>query len=93
MPHCVYVWELSELHQFLLSSLPVKANKLPLRLRSQKLALQYIAKVKSNPGNPAYSSVFQPNYTALFDAKKNIVPTLELRLGQALSKSGVNLNV
>jgi ribonuclease HI len=49
-------------------------------------------KLKSNPGNPAYSSVFQPNYTALFDAKPNIVPTLELRLHQALSEFGVNLN-
>jgi hypothetical protein len=59
-----------------LSSLHVEANKLPHRLRSQKLALQYIVKLKSNPGNPAYSSVFQPNYTALFDAKPNIVPPL-----------------
>jgi hypothetical protein len=56
------------------------------------LALQYIVKLKSNPGNPAYSSVFQPNYTALFDAKPNIAPTLGLRLRQALSESGVTLN-
>jgi hypothetical protein len=74
------------------SSLHVEANELPLRLRSQKLALHYIVKLKANPGNPAYSSVFQPNYTALFDAKPNIVPTLGLRLRQALSESGVNLN-
>jgi hypothetical protein len=73
------------------SSLNVEANKLPLWLRSQKLALQYIVKLKSNPGNPAYPSVFQPNYMALFDAKPNIIPTLGLRLGQALSESGVNL--
>jgi hypothetical protein len=74
------------------SSLHVEANELPLRLRSQKLALKYIVKLKSNPGNPAYSSVFQPNYTALFDAKPNIVATLGLRLRQALSECGVNLN-
>jgi hypothetical protein len=70
----------------------VEANELPLRLRSQKLALQYILKLKSNPGNPAYSSVLQPNYRAVFDAQPNIVPTLGLRLRQALSESGVNLN-
>jgi Reverse transcriptase (RNA-dependent DNA polymerase) len=74
------------------SSLHMEANELPLRLRSQKLALQYTVKLKSNPGNPAYSSVFQPNYTALFDAKPNIAPTLGLRLRQALSECGVNLN-
>jgi hypothetical protein len=74
------------------SSLHVEVNELPLRLRSQKLALQYIVKLKSNPGNPAYSSVFQPHYTTMFDAKPNIVPTLGLRLRQVLSECGVNLN-
>jgi hypothetical protein len=49
-------------------------------------------KLKSNPGNPAYSSVFQPNYTALFDAKPNIVPILGLRLRQARSECVLNLN-
>jgi hypothetical protein len=49
-------------------------------------------KWKSNPGKPAYSVVFQPYYPALFDAKPNIVPTLGLRLRQALSECGVNLN-
>jgi hypothetical protein len=74
------------------SSLHVEADELPLRWRSQKLALQYIVKLKSNRGNPAYSSVFQPNYTALFDAKPNIVPTVGLRLRQSLSECGVNLS-
>jgi hypothetical protein len=56
------------------SSLHVEANELPLQLMSQKLAHPYIVKLKSNPGNPAYSSVFQPNYTTLFDAKPNVIP-------------------
>jgi ABC-type enterochelin transport system substrate-binding protein len=70
----------------------VEADELSLRLRSQKLALQYIVKLKSNSGNPTYCSVFEPNYTALFDAKPNIVPTLGLRLRQALSEFCVNLS-
>ena len=74
------------------SGLHVEANELPLRLRSQKLAFQYIVKLKSNPDNPAYSSVFQRNYTALFYAKPTTVPTVGLRLRQALSESGINLN-
>jgi hypothetical protein len=76
----------------LVSSLHVEANKLPLWLRSQKLALQYIVKLKPNPGSSAYSSVFQPNYTALLDAKPNIVSNLGRRLCQALSECGINLN-
>ena len=62
-----------------ISSLHVEANELPLKLRRQKLALQYIIKLKANPSNPAFSSVFQPNYTVLFDAKPNTIPTLGLR--------------
>jgi hypothetical protein len=62
-------------------------------VESQKLALQYIVKLKSNVGIPAYSSVFQPNYRGLFDAKPNIVPTVGLRLGQALSECGVNIRL
>jgi hypothetical protein len=49
-------------------------------------------KLKSNTGKLVYSSDFQPNYTALFDAKPNAVPTLGLRLCQALSESCINLN-
>jgi hypothetical protein len=56
------------------------------------LALQYIIKLKANPSNPAYSSVYQPNCTVLFDAKPNTIPALSLRLHQAVAESGINLN-
>jgi hypothetical protein len=49
-------------------------------------------RLKSNPDNQAYSSVFQPNYTALFDAKPSIIPPFRLRRPEALSECGVNLN-
>jgi hypothetical protein len=90
MLHSVYASELLELLQFL--AFTWKPTKFHLRLRSLKLALQYIVKLKSNPGNPAYSLVFQPNYTALFAAKPSTVPTLGLQLRQALSESGIILN-
>ena len=76
----------------LISSLHVEANELPLKLRRQKLSLQYIIKLKANPNNPAFSSVFQPNYTVLFNAKPNTIPTLGLRIRQAILDSGINLN-
>jgi hypothetical protein len=57
-----------------------------------EISISIHCEAEINPGNPAYSSVFQPNCRALFDAKPNIVPTLGLRLRQALLDYGVNLN-
>ena len=42
-------------------SLYVEAHEPPLEIRRQKLALQYIPKLKANPGNPAYD-VFNPKF-------------------------------
>jgi hypothetical protein len=54
----------------------VDANELPAQLKREKLALQYIVKLKSNPNNPAYASVFQPDFKPLFIAKPNVIATL-----------------
>ena len=40
----------------------VEAHEPPLEIRREKLALQYILKLKANPGNPAYAVVFNPKY-------------------------------
>lgn len=75
-----------------MTSLHVEANELPLRLRREKLALQYIIKLKSNASNPAYDCVFETNFTPLFAAKPKTIPTLGIRLCQALSDTGINLD-
>jgi ribonuclease HI len=75
-----------------ISSLHVEANEPPLTLRRQKLALQYIVKLRSNPNNPAYASVFQPNFKPLFEAKPHTIPTLGLRIHESLTNCGVNLS-
>ena len=74
-----------------ISSLHVEANELPLSLRREKLALNYIIKLKSNPDNPAFESVFAPNYIVLFDSKPHVIPPLGLRLHHSLSECGVDL--
>ena len=74
-----------------ISSLHVEANELPLQLRRQKLALQYVVKLKSNPNNPAYASIFQPNFKPLFEAKPHTIPTLGLRIQQSLIDTGIDL--
>jgi hypothetical protein len=75
-----------------ISSLHVEANEPPLTLRRQKLALQYIVKLRSNPNNPAYASVFQPNFKPLFEAKPHTIPTLGLRMHESLTNCGVDLS-
>jgi hypothetical protein len=65
----------------------VEANEMPLALHRQKLALQYIIRLKSNPSNPAYSCVFTPCYKALFDARPTVIPTIGIRM----SETGINL--
>ena len=69
----------------------MEANELPLQLRRQKLALQYMVKLKSNPRNPAYASVLQSNFKRVFEARPHAIPTLGLRLHKALVDSGIEL--
>ena len=39
------------------NSLCVEANELPLRLRREKLALQFAIKIAANPNNPVYDTI------------------------------------
>ena len=75
-----------------ITSLHIEANEMPLSLRRDKLALQYIIKLKSNPANPTYDSVFNPKYPLLFDSRPHIIPTLGLRLKQQLDETAIQLN-
>ena len=43
-------------------SLNVEAHEPPLEIGREKLALQYILKLKANPGNPAYDVVFNTKF-------------------------------
>jgi hypothetical protein len=50
-----------------------------------------MVKLKSNPNNPAYASVFQPNFKPLFEAKPNAIATLGLRMHQSFTDTGIDL--
>jgi hypothetical protein len=50
--------------------------KLPVNLRREKLALQYITKLKSNLENPTYKCVFEPSFAFLFEARPSVIPTI-----------------
>ena len=75
-----------------ISSLHVEANEMPLSLRREKLALQYILKLKSNPANPTYDCVFKPKYSILFEIKPHVIPTLGLRLKDQMEETGIRFD-
>jgi ribonuclease HI len=73
-------------------SLHVEAGELPLNLRRQKLTLQYVIKLKSNPANPTHKCVFEPSFTLLFDARPFVIPPLGIRAKQHLLDSAISLD-
>ena len=77
----------------LLLSLYVEAHEPSLTTRQVKLSLNYVLKLKSLPENPAYSCVFEPENTKLFEASESKVPPLGIRIIPHLEKSKLNLNL
>jgi ribonuclease HI len=71
-------------------SLQVEANEPPLSLRRKKLALQYATKVLSNPKNPTYNSIFNPQFEHVFLRKPNAIPPLSIRIQQYLLAIQIN---
>ena len=43
----------------------------PLEIQRDKLALQYVLKLKANPENPAYDVVFNPKHKELYKDKES----------------------
>jgi len=50
----------------------IEANEPSLQNRRLKLSLQYSVKIKGNKTNPAYSTVFNLQFTPLYNKLKSI---------------------
>ena len=74
-------------------SLYVEANEPSLSQRRDKLSLQYITKLKSNPSNPAYNVVFNPNYKDLFSNKPKAIPSFGIRMEPKMENAKVDLDL
>ena len=74
-------------------SLYIEAHEPSLTTRQLKLSLNYVLKLKSLPENAAYSCVFEPENTKLFEAAESKVPPLGIRIIPHLEKSKLNLNL
>ena len=56
----------------------------------KKLALQYITQIKS--WQPSYKCVFESSFTLLFEARPSDIPSMELRMMQHMSYTGMKCN-
>ena len=72
-------------------SLYVEAHEPPLEIRREKLALQYILKLKANPGNPAYHVVFNPKYQILYADKESATDSFGIRCKKLLKKAKIDV--
>ena len=68
-----------------MQSLYVEANEPPLYLRFDKLCVQYALKLRSNPDNPAYDVVFNPQFYDLYDKKPSAIRSFGHRVEEDLS--------
>ena len=74
-------------------SLYIEAHEPLLTTRRLKLSLNYVLKLKSLPENLAYSCIFEPENTKLFEESESKVPLLDIRILPHLEKSKLNLNL
>ena len=67
-------------------SLCVGANAIPLHLRREKLALQFVIKIVAIPNNPVYETIFNPQYVDLSSGKPRVIPTLGIHVRESLEE-------
>ena len=72
-------------------SLYVEAHEPPLEIRREKLALQYILKLKANPGNPAYDVVFNPKYQIRYADKESATDSFGIHCNKLLKKAKIDI--
>src|SRR2546425_5236375 len=72
-------------------SLQIEANEPPLSIRRNKLAIQYAIKIRSNPTNPTYQNIFEPQYATLFENRPKTIPPLSIRVQTVLNNINLDL--
>ena len=73
-----------------IDSLHVQAGEVPLHIRREKLALDYISKVSTDPHNPAYDCIFEPSFKTFFDSKPKAIPPLGIRMQDLIDQFNIN---
>ena len=73
------------------ASLYVEVHEPPLEIRREKLALQYILKLKAIPGNPAYDVVFNPKYQILYADKESATDSFGIHCKKLLKEVKIDV--
>jgi hypothetical protein len=73
-----------------IESLYVEANEPSLKIRREKLSLQYIIKLRSNPKHPSYNCVFNPKFETEYHEKIKVIKPLGLRLQKHIKDSNID---
>ena len=71
---------------------PLHFFKMSLKNRRKKLSMNYVLKLKTYPDNPAYSCVFEPPNSKLFE-KSRLTPPLGLRILPLFEDSKIDLDM
>ena len=67
-------------------SLCIEVNDLPFHLRREKLALQFVIKIATNPNNPVNEVIFIPQYVELFSRKQRVTLTSGILVRESLEE-------
>ena len=54
--------------------------------------MQYAHKLKFNPSNPTYETVFEPQYKTLFENKPKIIPSFGIRISSEFENMNLDLD-
>ena len=74
------------------ASLYAKAHEMSLKSRRKKLSMNYVLKLNTCPDNPAYSCVFEPSNSKLFE-KSSLTPPFGPRILPLFEDSKIDLDV
>ena len=69
-----------------IESLYVEANEPRLQDRREKLALQYALKIKANPTNIAFDTVYHANFNILYERHTSKISSFGVRISKILSQ-------
>ena len=73
-------------------SLLAEANEPSLYNRHLKLSIQFALKLKSNPSNPTYETVFEPQYKTLLENKPNMISSFGIGISSEFENMNLDLD-
>ena len=69
----------------------VEAHEPPLEIRRDKLAIQYVLKLKANPDNSAYDVVFNPKHQELYKDKESATDSFGIHCKKLLKEAKIDV--